>query len=92
MAKSRPVARLPCLRAERERLLQEGFSNWTRREFNTYVRACEKYGRNALAEIAKDIEGKTEDEVGVNVMGVLGGGPAERACSVKLVQLSAHLA
>ncbi|GAB4816506.1 hypothetical protein N2152v2_003552 [Parachlorella kessleri] len=48
---------------ERERLLEEGFSNWTRREFNAFVRACEKYGRAAVADVAREIEGKTEDEV-----------------------------
>ncbi len=50
--------------AERDRLLDEGFSGWSRREFNAFVRACEKYGRNAVADIAREIEGKTEDDVG----------------------------
>ena len=27
---------------EKERLLGEGFSNWNRRDFNAFVRACEK--------------------------------------------------
>jgi SWI/SNF-related matrix-associated actin-dependent regulator of chromatin subfamily A member 5 len=31
--------------AEKERLLQEGFSNWNRRDFNAFVRACEKVRR-----------------------------------------------
>lgn len=48
---------------EREELLQQGFSNWNRRDFTSFVRACERYGRNAIPEIAKEIEGKTEDEV-----------------------------
>ncbi|PSC72801.1 chromatin-remodeling complex ATPase chain [Micractinium conductrix] len=48
---------------EREQLLREGFSNWMRRDFNAFVRACEKYGRHALADIARDIETKTEEEV-----------------------------
>ena len=51
------------LRTEREQLLREGFSNWMRRDFNAFVRACEKYGRHALADIARDIETKTEEEV-----------------------------
>ena len=25
-------------------ILEEGFSNWTHRDFNTFVCACEKYG------------------------------------------------
>lgn len=28
--------------AEKDKLLQEGFSNWNRRDFNAFVRACEK--------------------------------------------------
>ncbi|KAL3692725.1 hypothetical protein R1sor_006376 [Riccia sorocarpa] len=48
---------------EKDRLLKEGFSNWTRRDFNAFVRACEKYGRNDIRSIASEIEGKTEEEV-----------------------------
>lgn len=55
--------------AEREQLLQQGFSNWMRRDFNAFVRACEKYGRHNLADIARDIESKTEEEVGSGVAG-----------------------
>ncbi|KAG9459796.1 hypothetical protein H6P81_004304 [Aristolochia fimbriata] len=48
---------------EKEQLLEEGFSSWTRRDFNTFIRACEKYGRNDIKGIASEMEGKTEDEV-----------------------------
>ncbi|KAG6553414.1 hypothetical protein Mapa_005149 [Marchantia paleacea] len=48
---------------EKDRLLEEGFSNWTRRDFNAFVRACEKYGRNDIRSIASEIEGKTEDDI-----------------------------
>ena len=48
---------------ERDELLQQGFSNWNRRDFTSFVRACERYGRHAIPEISKEIEGKTEDEV-----------------------------
>ena len=48
---------------EREQLLEQGFSNWNRRDFTSFVRACERYGRQAIPEITKEIEGKTEDEV-----------------------------
>jgi hypothetical protein len=34
-----------------------------RRDFNAFVRACEKYGRAALADIARDVENKSEEEV-----------------------------
>ncbi|XP_039058883.1 ISWI chromatin-remodeling complex ATPase CHR11-like isoform X1 [Hibiscus syriacus] len=48
---------------EKEQLLEEGFSSWSRRDFNTFIRACEKYGRNDIKSIASEMEGKTEEEV-----------------------------
>uniref|UniRef100_A0A5B6YW13 Putative chromatin-remodeling complex ATPase chain isoform X1 n=1 Tax=Davidia involucrata TaxID=16924 RepID=A0A5B6YW13_DAVIN len=48
---------------EKERLLEEGFSMWSRRDFNTFIRACEKYGRNDIKSIASEMDGKTEEEV-----------------------------
>ena len=41
----------------------QGFSSWTRRDFNSFIRACEKYGRNDIRGIASEMEGKTEEEV-----------------------------
>jgi SWI/SNF-related matrix-associated actin-dependent regulator of chromatin subfamily A member 5 len=49
-------------------LLDKGFSNWTRRDFAAFVRACEKHGRGALDLIARDVEGKSEEEVCVGEM------------------------
>ncbi|KAM7488199.1 hypothetical protein LguiB_025683 [Lonicera macranthoides] len=48
---------------EKERLLEEGFSTWTRKDFSTFIRACEKCGRNNVKGIAAEMEGKTEEEV-----------------------------
>ncbi|ESQ41864.1 hypothetical protein EUTSA_v10012527mg [Eutrema salsugineum] len=48
---------------EKEQLLEEGFSTWSRRDFNTFIRSCEKYGRNDIKSIASEMEGKTEEEV-----------------------------
>ncbi|KAK6803580.1 hypothetical protein RDI58_001364 [Solanum bulbocastanum] len=48
---------------EKDKLLEEGFSTWSRRDFNTFIRACEKYGRNDIESIAAEMEGKTEEEV-----------------------------
>ncbi|KAL4297765.1 hypothetical protein GQ457_12G005430 [Hibiscus cannabinus] len=48
---------------EKEQLLEEGFSSWSRRDFNAFIRACEKYGRNDIKGIASEMEGKTEEEV-----------------------------
>ena len=41
----------------------QGFSTWSRRDFNSFLRACEKYGRNDIKSIASEMEGKTEEEV-----------------------------
>ncbi|KAK6913809.1 Helicase, C-terminal [Dillenia turbinata] len=49
--------------AEKEQLLEEGFSTWSRRDFNTFIRACEKYGRNDVKSISSEMEGKTVEEV-----------------------------
>uniref|UniRef100_A0ACD5VY14 Uncharacterized protein n=1 Tax=Avena sativa TaxID=4498 RepID=A0ACD5VY14_AVESA len=48
---------------EKERLLEEGFATWSRRDFNTFIRSCEKYGRNDIKSISSEMEGKTEEEV-----------------------------
>ncbi|KAJ8573847.1 hypothetical protein K7X08_010358 [Anisodus acutangulus] len=48
---------------EKDKLLEEGFSTWNRRDFNTFIRACEKYGRNDIRSITAEMEGKTEEEV-----------------------------
>ncbi|KAI8597383.1 SNF2 family N-terminal domain-containing protein [Dissophora ornata] len=49
--------------AEKEELMQAGFENWSKRDFIYFYKACEKYGRKNLAEIASEIEGKTLTEV-----------------------------
>ena len=41
----------------------QGFTNWSKRDFNQYIKACEKYGRDDIDNIAHDIEGKTPEEV-----------------------------
>ncbi|PRQ39098.1 putative calcium/calmodulin-dependent protein kinase chromatin remodeling ISWI family [Rosa chinensis] len=48
---------------EKERLLEDGFSSWSRRDFNTFIRACEKYGRSDIQSIVAEMDGKTEEEV-----------------------------
>ncbi|KAG0325291.1 hypothetical protein BGZ99_000807 [Dissophora globulifera] len=49
--------------AEKEELMQSGFENWSKRDFISFYKACEKFGRNSLSEIASDIEGKTLAEI-----------------------------
>lgn len=49
--------------AEKEKLLTEGFTNWTKRDFNQFIKANEKYGRDDIESIAREVEGKTPEEV-----------------------------
>ncbi|KAK3913636.1 Chromatin-remodeling complex ATPase chain Iswi [Frankliniella fusca] len=49
--------------AEKETLLTQGFTNWTKRDFNQFIKANEKYGRDDIENIARDVEGKTPEEV-----------------------------
>lgn len=46
-----------------EQLKSEGFPTWTKRDFNAFIRGCEKYGRDRLDEIAREVETKTAEEV-----------------------------
>lgn len=48
---------------EKAELAEQGFSNWTRREFQQFIQLSAKYGRNAYGNIASEMEAKTEKEV-----------------------------
>merc|ERR1719242_1342158 len=48
---------------EKEDLLSQGFTNWSKRDFNQFIRLHEKYGRDEVDSISKEIEGKTPEEV-----------------------------
>ncbi|CAH1370836.1 unnamed protein product [Tenebrio molitor] len=48
---------------EKEALLTQGFTNWSKRDFNQFIKANEKYGRDDIENIAKEVEGKTPEEV-----------------------------
>ena len=41
----------------------QGFTNWTKRDFNQFIRLHEKYGRDEIDNISKEVEGKSPDEV-----------------------------
>jgi len=49
--------------AEKDTLLTMGFTNWSKRDFNQFIKANEKYGREDLDNISKEVEGKTGKEV-----------------------------
>eukprot|EP00118_Oscarella_pearsei_P006560 m.29833 g.29833 ORF g.29833 m.29833 type:complete len:1434 (+) comp31236_c0_seq3:78-4379(+) len=48
---------------EKDDLLKEGFIDWSKRDFNQFVKACERWGRDNLEKISRDVEGKTPEEV-----------------------------
>lgn len=47
----------------RDELLDQGFSEWSKREFNLFIKGCENFGRFNFEEIAEEIGSKTVDEV-----------------------------
>lgn len=47
----------------KEKMLQQGFSNWNRKDFMQFIKACERHGRKDILNITLEIEGKTEKEV-----------------------------
>jgi len=49
--------------AEKEKLLTHGFTGWSKRDFNQFVKANEKYGRDDIESISKEVEGKSPAEV-----------------------------
>lgn len=52
----------PQLHEEKQRLLSEGFGEWTRVHYNNFVKASAKHGRNEHEKIAKEM-GKPVDEI-----------------------------
>uniref|UniRef100_A0A8C6KJ14 SNF2 related chromatin remodeling ATPase 5 n=1 Tax=Nothobranchius furzeri TaxID=105023 RepID=A0A8C6KJ14_NOTFU len=48
---------------EAENLLQQGFTIWSKRDFNQFIKANEKWGRDDIENIAREVEGKTPEEV-----------------------------
>ncbi|KAI5226047.1 Swi/Snf-Related Matrix-Associated Actin-Dependent Regulator Of Chromatin Subfamily A Member 5 [Manis pentadactyla] len=48
---------------EKEKLLTQGFTNWNKRDFNQFIKANEKWGRDDIENIAREVEGKAPEEV-----------------------------
>ncbi|XP_006629564.2 SWI/SNF-related matrix-associated actin-dependent regulator of chromatin subfamily A member 5 [Lepisosteus oculatus] len=48
---------------EKEKLLTQGFTIWNKRDFNQFIKANEKWGRDDIENIAREVEGKTPEEV-----------------------------
>jgi SWI/SNF-related matrix-associated actin-dependent regulator of chromatin subfamily A member 5 len=45
----------PDLHEEKQRLIEEGFGDWTKVHFNNFIRASAKHGRSEYEKIAKDV-------------------------------------
>lgn len=43
--------------------LFQGFTIWNKRDFNQFIKANEKWGRDDIENIAREVEGKTPEEV-----------------------------
>lgn len=41
----------------------QGFTIWSKRDFNQFIKANEKWGRDDIENIAREVEGKTPEEV-----------------------------
>ena len=41
----------------------KGFTNWNKRDFNQFIKVNEKWGRDDIENIAREVEGKTPEEV-----------------------------
>ena len=41
----------------------QGFTSWNKRDFNQFIKANEKYGRDDIDNIAREVEGKSPEEV-----------------------------
>ena len=48
---------------EKEQLMSEGFTGWTKRDVLAFVHGCELFGRDDLPSVASVVEGKTVKEV-----------------------------
>ena len=47
----------------KDKMLQQGYSNWSRKDFMQFIKACERHGRKDVANITLEMEGKTEKEI-----------------------------
>lgn len=50
--------------AEKEKLLTHGFTGWSKRDFNQFVKANEKYGRDDIESISKEVSHVIFDVIG----------------------------
>ena len=44
-------------------LLQQGFADWSKRDFNNFIKATELHGRENMERVSREVEGKEPEEV-----------------------------
>jgi SWI/SNF-related matrix-associated actin-dependent regulator of chromatin subfamily A member 5 len=50
-------------KAEKERLISEGFPEWNKRDFQQFLNGSAKYGRQNYEGISEEVDGKTAQEI-----------------------------
>ena len=50
-------------KAEKERLIEMGFPEWNKRDFQQFLNGTAKHGRQNFTGIAEEVDGKTADEI-----------------------------
>ena len=48
---------------EKERMSQQGFADWNRRDFQQFINGSAKYGRNNYDGISEEVDGKNSKEI-----------------------------
>lgn len=48
---------------EKQQLIAQGFSDWSKRDFTNFIHQCARYGRNNYTAIAKEFEKKTAEDI-----------------------------
>ncbi|KAF1957129.1 hypothetical protein CC80DRAFT_444606 [Byssothecium circinans] len=50
-------------KAEKERLIEQGFPEWNKRDFQQFLNGSAKFGRKNYAGISEEVDGKTAEEI-----------------------------
>ena len=50
-------------KAEKERLIEQGFPEWNKRDFQQFLNGSAKYGRQNYEGISEEVDGKDADEI-----------------------------
>lgn len=48
---------------EKEELMSQGFASWNKRDFQQFVKSCERWGRDNMDQISQEVDSKTPEEV-----------------------------